>query len=177
MESPRVAGGELDGVALDTAGGIHVGTGAEVRKLALLVEGNDGVLRKVVDKLHLVGLALLLHKLHCLLAGQLKALQLQLFLADLPHLCFQLLQLLLREGLGGVKVVVKAVVNAGADGQLHLRVQALHGLGQNVGAGMPIGFPILGIVKGIQVLVTHGKWLLSYIGAKKFTPDTNSGVK
>ena len=169
--------GELDGVALDAAGGVQVGAGAEVGELALLVEGDVGVLREVVDELHLVGLLLLLHELHRLLTGQLKALQLQLLLADLPHLRLQGLQVLGGEGTGGIEVIVEAVVDAGADGQLHLRVQALHGLGQDVGAGVPVGLPVLGIFKGVQVLVAHGNWLLSQLGAKKFTPDTNSGVK
>ena len=40
-----VAGGELDGVALDAAGGVQVGAGAQVGELALLVEGDVGVLR------------------------------------------------------------------------------------------------------------------------------------
>ena len=35
-----VAGGQLDGVALDAAGGVQVGTGAQVGELALLVEGD-----------------------------------------------------------------------------------------------------------------------------------------
>ena len=35
-----VAGGQLDGVALDAAGGIQVGTGAQVGELALLIEGD-----------------------------------------------------------------------------------------------------------------------------------------
>ena len=81
-----VAGGQLDGVALDPAGGVQVGTGAQVGELALLVEGDVRVLRQVVDELHLVGLLLLLHELDGLFPGQLEALQLQLLLADLPHL-------------------------------------------------------------------------------------------
>ena len=160
MESPSpvggVAGGELDAVALDAAGGVQVGAGAQVGELALLVEGDDGVLGQVVDKLYLIGFVLLLHELHGLGPGQLKALQLQLFLADLPHLGFQLGQLGLGEGFGGVKVVVKPVLNGRADGQLHLGMEALHGLGQHVGAGVPVGLFVVGIFKGVQILVSHG---------------------
>ena len=172
-----VAGGELDGVALDPPGGVHVGAGAEVHELPLLVEGDHRVLGQVVDELHLVGLALLLHVGDGLLAGQLKALQLQLLLADFPHFHLQLLHLGLSEGLGGVEVVVEAVVDGGADGQLYLRVQALHGLGQDVGAGVPIGLAVGFVFKGIQVFLAHVEELLSEMGAKKLHPCLMSGVK
>ena len=134
-----VAGGELEGVALDAAGGVQVGTGAQVGELALLIEGDVGVLGQVVDQLHLEGLALLLHELDGLLPGQLKPLQLQLLLADLPHLGLDLLQVLGGEGEGGVHVVVPALVDGGADGQLHLGPQALDRLGHHMGAGVPVG--------------------------------------
>ena len=70
-----------------------MGSGAEVGKIALLVEGNHGVLGKVVDQLHFVRLGLVLHELDCFGTGQFKAFQLQLFLADFAHFGFQLLQL------------------------------------------------------------------------------------
>ena len=149
-----VASGELEGVALDAAGGVQMGAGAEIRELALLVEGDMGVCGQVVDKLHLVGLCLLLHELQSLLPGQFEPLQLQLLLADLPHLCLDLLQVLRREGEGGVQVVVPALVDGGADGQLHLRPQALHGLGHHVGAGVPVGLAVRRILKG-KLVVLH----------------------
>ena len=141
-----------------------MGAGAQVDELALTVEGDVSVGRQVVDELHLVGLFLLLHELQGFLTGQLEALQLQLFLADLPHFGLDLLQIAGGEGKGRVQIVVKAVVNAGADGQLHLGVQALHGLGQNVGAGMPIGLAVGFIFKGVDVFFAHGDILL-VIGA------------
>ena len=128
------------------------GTGAQVGEVALLVEGDVGVLRQVLDELHLVGLLLLLHELDGLLTGQLKALQLQLLLADLAHLGLESSQILGGEGAGGVKIVVEPVLDAGADGQLHLGVQPLHGLGQHVGTGVPVGLAILRIFKGKLVL-------------------------
>ena len=132
-----------------------MGAGAQVHELALLVEADDRVLGQVVDELHLVGLAPLLHELHGLFPGQLEPLQLQLLLADLPHLRLQLSQLVLGEGLGGVEVVVEAVVDGRADGQLHLRVQPLHGLGQDVRAGVPVGLAIFLVLKGIQFVIFH----------------------
>ena len=114
------------------------------------------------------------HELHRLLPGQLKALQLQLLLADLPHLRLQGLQVLGGEGAGGVKVVVKAVVDAGADGQLHLRVQALHGLGQDMGAGVPVSFAVLLVVKAEFVVLLFGHKTVSFLssGQRKTPPPT-----
>ena len=131
-----------------------MGTGAQVGELALLVEGDVGVLGQVVDELHLEGLALLLHELQGLSTGQLEPLQLQLLFTNLPHLRLDLLQVLGGEGEGGVHVVVPALVDGGADGQLHLGPQALHRLGHDVGAGVPVGLAVLGIFKG-KFVVFH----------------------
>ena len=54
------------------------------------VEGDVRVFGQVVDELDLVRLFLLFHKLDGLVARQLKALELQLFLADLAHLGLKL---------------------------------------------------------------------------------------
>ena len=124
-----------------------MGAGAQVGKLALLVEGDVCVLREVVDELHLEGLLLLLHELERLGPGQLKALQLQLLLADLPHLGLDLLQVLGSKGKGGVHIVVPALVDGGADGQLHLGPQPLDGLGHDVGAGVPVSLAVLRVLK------------------------------
>ena len=129
-----------------------MGSGAEVGELPLLVEADGGFLGKIVDQLHLVELTLFLHELHGLSPGQLKALQLQLLLADLAHLTFDLLHDLRGKGERGVHVVVKALVDGGSDGQLHLGVQALDGLGQHVGAGVPVGLAVGLVLKGIQIV-------------------------
>ena len=116
-----------------------MGAGAQVHEIALLVEGDDGVLGQVPDQLHLIGFFLFLHKGDGLFTGQLKALQPQTLLDDLLHFGLDLVQVLLQKGLFPVKIVVKAVVDSGADGQLGLGIQALDGLGQNVGAGVAQG--------------------------------------
>ena len=150
-----VAGGELDGVALNPAGGVQVGAGAQVGELPLFIEGDHRILREIMDQLQLEGLPLLFHKPNCLFPRQLKTLQLQLLLADLAHLGLQLGQLALGEGLGGVEVVVETVVNAGADGQLYLWVEPLHGLGQYVRAGVPVGAAVFRVFKGVDVFLCH----------------------
>ncbi len=142
-----VAGGQFNAAALDTAGGIHMGAGAQIHELALLIEGDVGIGGQIIDQFHLIRLLPLLHVLEGLGTGQLKALQLQLFLADLAHLRLNLCQVILGKSKGRVQIVVKAVVDARADGQLHLRMQALHRLSQNVGAGVPVRLAVLLVLK------------------------------
>ena len=161
--------GQLDGITLDAAGGVQVGAGAQVHELALLIKRDVGIGGQVVDQLDLVGLLLLLHEGNGLLPGQLEALQLQLFLADLAHLRLQSVQMLLGKVEGGVEVVVEAALDGRADGQLHLRVQALDGLGQHMGASVPIGAAVVLVFKGIDVFFAHGDVLLSW-GDKKPHP-------
>ena len=154
-----------------------MGTGAQVREFPLGVEGNDGVLGQILDELHLVGLVFLLHIGDGLGAGLLTALQMQPLFADFLHLRLNLVQMLLGEGEGAVKIVVPALGNGGADGQLHLRPQALHGLGHDVRAGVPIGLAILGIFKGVQVFFGHGCVPPFRLGrAYKNPPLKESGV-
>ena len=59
-----------------------------------------------------------------------------------------------------VKVVVPALVDGGADGQLNFGPQTLHGLCHDVGAGVPEGFPIFGVFKGVQIFFGHNVFLL-----------------
>ena len=159
--------GELEAVVLDPARGIQVRTGAEVGELALGVEGDDRVLRQVVDELHLVGLALGLHVGDGLGSGLLGALQVQALLADLLHLGLDLLQVLVGEGEGGVKVVVPAQVDGGADGQLHLGPQTLDGLRHDVGAGVPIGLAVGFVFEGVEIFFGHCIFLLTELFSKK----------
>ena len=96
--------------------------GAEVGELALGVEGDVRVGGQVVDELDLVRLVLFLHVFDSFLARQLKALELQLFLADLAHFGLDGIEMLLGKVERGVKVVVEAVVDRRADGELDLRI-------------------------------------------------------
>ena len=114
-----------------------------------------GVGRQVVDQLHLVGLLPLLHVLQGLLPGQLKALQLQLLLADLAHFALDLGQVLGGEGKGRVQIVIKTVFDGRADGQLHLGPQALDGLRHDVRAGVPVSLAVFLVFKGVLVFFAH----------------------
>ena len=59
---------------------------AEVGELALRVERDVRIFGQIVDQLDLIRLVLFLHIFDGFLTRQLKALELQLFLADLAHL-------------------------------------------------------------------------------------------
>ena len=139
---------------------------AEVGELALTVEADDGILGQVVDKLDLIGLVLLFHELYSLGAGQLEALELELLLAYFAHLGFDLLHYLRGEGEWRIHIVVEAVLDSRADGKLHLGVEALDSLSQNMGAGVPIGVAVLRIFKAelvfvfVHDLVLHHKYHL-----------------
>jgi len=146
---------QLDGIALDAAGGVEVRARAEVGELTLTVEADDGVLRQVVDELHLIGLLLLLHELDGFLARQLEPLELQLFLADLAHLGFEGIEMLLREIERGVEVVVESVVDRGTDGQLDIRIEALDSLRQHMRAGMPVRLAVLRVFKRVFHFFAH----------------------
>ena len=151
---------QLDSVALDAAGGGEVRAGAEVGELALGVEGDVRVGGQVVDELDLVRLVLFLHVFDSFLARQLKALELQLFLADLAHFGLDGIEMLLGKVERGVKVVVEAVVDRRADGELDLRIQALDGLRHHVGTGVPVRLAILRVFECEFIVFGHNICLL-----------------
>ena len=128
----------------------HVGAGAQVHELALLVEADGRVLGEIVDELHLVGLPLPLHEGDGLRPRELEPLQLQILPLDLLHGLLDLLEVVGGEVEGGVEVIVEPLLGGGADGQLHLGPQALDGLGQDVGSRMSIGPAAVGVLKGEQ---------------------------
>ena len=80
--------------------------------------------------------------------SQFKALQRVVFLDDLLHLRLDLGEVLGGEGGGQIEIVVEAVFDGRADGELGAGIQPAHRLGQNVGGGVPIGALAFGIVKG-----------------------------
>ncbi len=152
----RAAGlGQLEAVVLHAAGGVQVGTGAQVGELALGVEGDDRILGQIVDELDLIGLFPRFHIGNGLSAGLFAALKMQALLADLLHLGLDLLQMLVGEGEGGVEIVVPAQIDGGADGELDLGPQALDCLRHDVRAGVPVGFAVALVFKGIDVLFRH----------------------
>ena len=124
---------------------------AKVHEFALAVEADDGILRQVADELHLVGLAEFFHVGDSFCAGQLKALEREVFLFDLHKLFLDGLKVSEGEGFRRVEIVIEAVVDRGADGELHIRVQALYGLRQHVGSGVAVCPAAAFVCKGEQL--------------------------
>ena len=158
---------QLDGVALDAAGGVEVRASAEVGKLALRVERDVRVLGQIVDQLDLIRLVLFLHIFDGLFPRQLEALQLQLFLADLAHLGLNGVKIFLREVERRVKVVIEAVVDGRADGELDFGPQTLDGLRHDVGTGVPVRFAVLRVFKREFIVFRHFHCLPVVFGAKQ----------
>ena len=152
-----VCAGALDQLErLDRAGCKQVRTCAEVHKVALLVEGDLLALGHAVDEQHLVGLALFLHQLLCLVAGQGEALELEIFLDDLLHLRLDRRQHGGVKGQIAVEVVVEAVVHGGTDRQLDFGVEALDRLRQNVRRGVAEDLLAFLVLKGVQLDLAVG---------------------
>ena len=128
--------GELKG--LQSLGVADVGADAHVDVIALLVEGNVGVVVQVADVLDLVLLAALLHKGDGFGTGLLVHGELEVLLDDLFHLGLDRGEVVLADldALGQVDVVVKTVVGRGAVGKVGLGVQALDGLRHDVRGGV-----------------------------------------
>ena len=116
---------------------------------------------QVVDELDLVRLVLFLHVFDSFLARQLKALELQLFLADLAHLGLDGVEMFLREVERGVEVIVEAVVDRRADGELDFGPQALDGLRHDVGTGVPVRLAVLRVFKREFIVFGHILCLLN----------------
>ena len=126
---------ELEG--LERLGVGEVRANAHVDVVALLEEGDAGVLGQVADVLDLVLLAALLHEGDGLLAWQLENLELEVLFDDLLHLGLDGGQVVLGKGrVAQVDIVVEAVVGGGAVGEVGLGVQALDGLRHDVRGGV-----------------------------------------
>ena len=139
-----------------------MGANAHVDVVALLVERDAGVLGKVADVLDLVLLATLLHELDGLGARKLEHGELEVLLADLLHLGLDGGQVVLADLLvAKVDVVVEALLGGRAVGEVRLGVQALDGLGQNVGRGVTddVGDLVCRALVHVTVVVEnlHGK--------------------
>ena len=133
--APVRAGGGKHLERFDAPGGGQVRPGAQVGEALLPVERNRFALGQVVDQFDLV--RLVLHQFQRFRAGQLKAFQTGIFLDDPRHFLFDGREEFGRKRLVHVEIVVEAVVNGGADGELRLGLQGLYGLREHVTGRVP----------------------------------------
>jgi len=132
---------------LDLTGLLEVRPGAQVGEIALAVKRDYGVFRELVDQLDLVGFFFFQHQLPRLGTGQLEAFQGQIGLDDLLHLILDLFQIIGREGVFAVKIVIEAILDRRTDGQARLREQLFDGVRQDVRRGVAKGLAIGRICK------------------------------
>ena len=118
----------------DLAGGRPVRAAAQVGPLALPVDRERLAFRDQVDQLDLVGLAGRLEMGAGLLARPFLTREGPVAANDLAHLLLDRLQVVRRERLGAVEIVVEAVGDDRSDGDLRVGPDLLHGLGQHVRA-------------------------------------------
>ena len=114
---------------------LDVSAAAEVREGVVAVV-RDGLPLEAVDQLDLVGFPALLPESARLGQRQHVAAERMVAVGDLAHPLLDLSQVLLGEAVLGVEIVVEAVVDDGADGDLGPRIQVLHRLGHDVRARM-----------------------------------------
>ena len=116
------------------AGGRQVRTAADIEPVALAVDGNFLALgNDIVDDLDLVLLAQLVEDFLRFLAIQHLALDRQIALDDLLHALLDLLEIFRGEGLLAGKIVVEAVLDGRADGDLGAGIEFLNRLRHDMG--------------------------------------------
>lgn len=137
-----------------------MGACAEINEFALTIEADYGILGQIVDKLDLIGLFPLLHEFDSFFSGQFKPLERMIFRNYLCHFSFNLREILGAERNIGVEIIIKAVINSGADCELDLGPKPLNCLCKDMGACMAIGPPAALVGKGQKlnaVVAVNGK--------------------
>ena len=115
----------------------HMRAAAHVDVLEVVIKAGMIILADVLLKdLHLVRLVSCLEDIVGLLPGNLLLYDVVLLGSELMHALLKLLQLLVREGVIDVDIVVEAVVDNRADCHLGLRIKLLEGMAEQVRAGV-----------------------------------------
>lgn len=96
-----------------------MGAGAEIGKIALLIEGNDGILRQILYQLYLIAFSSFLKHFDGGLTADLFADQRNILLYDPFHFLLDIPQVGVSEALLHIDIVVEAVFNRRTDGQLN----------------------------------------------------------
>ena len=132
------------------AGGEHMRPRAKIREIPLLVKRNDGILRKPVDELHLVRLRFFRKEPQRLRPADLLSDEGQILLDDALHFLLHIFQVLVGELSIHLNVIVKAVLDGRADGELNvlIGIEVLQGLRHDVGRRVAQGQPPPLVLKG-----------------------------
>ena len=111
-----------------------MGSPAKVGELVHCVDGDDLVLRKVVDKLGLVGLVL--EKLKSLGTAYFLADKVLFLVDDIPHPLFDFWEIVHLERTREVKVIIKTILDGWSDCNLGIREHLQYCSCHNVGCGV-----------------------------------------
>ena len=133
-----------------------MGADAHVDILALLIEADGGILGQIADVLHLKLLLAVLHQLDGLGTGQDEGLDGQVLLGDLVHLFLDGSQIFVGQlDIPQIHIVVESVLGGGAIAEVGVGIQALDGLGHDVGGGVAqdVEFLVLGALGNGAVVV------------------------
>ena len=121
---------------LELAGAGHVGTTAQVFKLAFAIKRDIFVCRNTGNDLRFVLLTQALEVLHRLVTRQYAANHRLIFAGQFSHLLFDSHQIFGGEGALVREVVKESMLNHRADRHLRIRKQLLDGISQQMGCGM-----------------------------------------
>ncbi len=137
VPAPISAGDPRELEGLDSTGVLDVTSSAKVDEVPMTADADGFSLGDGVEELELVALfgrgehrsrRFSIDVLH--LKGELGS-------HDLGHLGLDLDEVLIREGFRNIEVVVEAVFDGGADGDLGFRKEPLYGVGHHMGGAMP----------------------------------------
>ena len=126
-------------------------TAAEVDELALPVERDLAVVGQAgFDMLDFQALAQILAELQGFVAVHFHPLERLVLLDDLGHFGLDLGEIFFRKPPVGLEIVIEAVLDRGAERQLHAFVKPHDRAGHDVGAGVPHHVQGLGVAVGNQ---------------------------
>ena len=147
VSTPVGAGdpGQLEGRA-ELAGRREVRPEAEIDEIALAIDADHLVLREILDDLGLVELARFAEELDRLVALPDFAPNVLVACDDLAHACLDGLEIARSEGLRACKVIVEAVFDRRADGDLRIGIELLHGFGHDVSCIMTEQLEAVGVL-------------------------------
>ncbi len=121
---------------------------AQIRKIALAVQRNDFAFRQIINDFGFVMFAFVREKLDSFITRHNHALQLFVAFDDFMHFLFDFCKIISGKRLFARKVIIKAVFNSRADGNLNVRPQFFDGLSHNVRAGVAQNVQALFILTG-----------------------------
>ena len=136
---PVRTGDGLDLKGFDPACRFAVRTGTEVVEVALAIDGDDGIFRKVFDEFYFIILAGIFEHLQRIGTGEDFFGNGKVFFYDLRHFSFNGTEVVLCEAVFCVEIIVETVFNGRANGELNARIEVLNRLGHDMRGCMAKG--------------------------------------